>query len=288
MSIIHFPIPQSSPRRAMNRRNVEDVTGPSSSALWTSLEVEPEKSGAQGSSSAEDITSDCGEDEFEDEESSDTPVAAATSFFDIATESETETDSEAEDLFLPEMPFAPPESDYSDGNSERMEHPGQFRQEQGTHTMVSASGSSRSSSEVRSDEEIVFMHPIFAAAPAATRALPSASPSFAGSATPSNKRHLKDLGNRLVQKYGSTAKPAELLKRPLQAWTPEALLDLSEFKSKLYRLGVFSDPYGAFNFEGLFGEMAEGSDRASLQDVIDGLVEFFTDDGRTFAAGTPP
>lgn len=113
---------------------------------------------------------------------------------------------------------------------------------------------------------------------------PSASPSSAGSATPSNKRHLEDLAKRLVQKYGIAAKPTELLKRPGQPWTPEALLDLNEFKSKLYHLGVFSDPYGGFNFAGLFKEMAEHTDRASLEDLIDGLQPFFEDDASVSAS----
>ena len=48
-----------------------------------------------------------------------------------------------EELALPEMPFAPPESDYSDGSdNEAMAHLAQFRQEQGRDTLISASGSS--------------------------------------------------------------------------------------------------------------------------------------------------
>jgi len=121
--------------------------------------------------------------------------------------------------------------------------------------------------------------------PAATPFSPS--PSSAGSATPSNKKHLQELGNRLVSKYGSSAKPADLLKRPGQVWAPEALLAESEFKSNLYHLGVFSDPYGAFNFAGLFKEMAEGTDRASLQSLIDGLQAFFEVDVGTSGRQSP-
>ncbi|CAL1153215.1 unnamed protein product [Cladocopium goreaui] len=85
----------------------------------------------------------------------------------------------------------------------------------------------------------------------------------------------------LKETYGIGANPADLLKRPFQPWTPEALLDVNEFKSKLYRLGVFSDLYGSFNFAGLFKEMAGHTDRASLEDVINGLQPFFEDDVAT-------
>jgi hypothetical protein len=48
-----------------------------------------------------------------------------------------------EELGLPEMPFAPPESDYSDdSDNETTEHLAQFPQEQGRDTLISASGSS--------------------------------------------------------------------------------------------------------------------------------------------------
>lgn len=50
-----------------------------------------------------------------------------------------------EELVLPEMPFAPPESEYcDDSDSETMNHPEQFRQDQRRDTLVSASGSSGS------------------------------------------------------------------------------------------------------------------------------------------------
>jgi hypothetical protein len=47
-----------------------------------------------------------------------------------------------EELVWPEMPFAPPESDYSDDDNETMEHLGQFRD-----TSVCPSGASGSSSQ---------------------------------------------------------------------------------------------------------------------------------------------
>ena len=50
-----------------------------------------------------------------------------------------------EELVWPEMPFAPPESDY--GDNETMEHLGQFRQEQFRDTSVCPSGASGSSSQ---------------------------------------------------------------------------------------------------------------------------------------------
>ncbi|CAL1153214.1 unnamed protein product [Cladocopium goreaui] len=93
--------------------------------------------------------------------------------------------------------------------------------------------------------------------------------------------NLQELAKRLKETYGIGANPADLLKRPFQPWTPEALLDVNEFKSKLYRLGVFSDLYGSFNFAGLFKEMAGHTDRASLEDVINGLQPFFEDDVAT-------
>ena len=49
------------------------------------------------------------------------------------------------ELVWPEMPFAPPESDY--GDNETMEHPGQFRREQFRDTSVCPSGASGSSSQ---------------------------------------------------------------------------------------------------------------------------------------------
>ncbi|CAL1127657.1 unnamed protein product, partial [Cladocopium goreaui] len=58
---------------------------------------------------------------------------------------------------LPEMPFAPPEGDYGD-DSETTEHLEQFRHEQGRDTLVSASGSSGSSYQVR--KPCVWIHGI--------------------------------------------------------------------------------------------------------------------------------
>eukprot|EP00435_Cladocopium_sp_Y103_P069481 s701_g33.t1 len=60
------------------------------------------------------------------------------------------TDSDdSKELVLPEMPFAPPESDYGDdSDSETMEHLEQFQQEQGRDTSATALGSSESSSQV--------------------------------------------------------------------------------------------------------------------------------------------
>ena len=50
-----------------------------------------------------------------------------------------------EELVLPEMPFAPPESEYcDDSDSETMNNLEQFRQDQRRDTLVSASGSSGS------------------------------------------------------------------------------------------------------------------------------------------------
>ena len=49
-----------------------------------------------------------------------------------------------QDLLLPEMPFAPPESDY--GDSEAMENLEQLRQQR-RDTLVAASGSSGSPSQ---------------------------------------------------------------------------------------------------------------------------------------------
>ncbi|CAK9027795.1 Hypothetical protein SCF082_LOCUS18084 [Durusdinium trenchii] len=113
-------------------------------------------------------------------------------------------------------------------------------------------------------------------------ALPTVAPdspsprSSAGSATPSNKKNLADLGQRLVQKNGRSARPVELL-RAGGNFVPQELLEENDFKRKVYHLGVFSDPYKGFNFAGLFKELAVDG-RASLQSLIDELQPFFESD----------
>jgi len=73
---------------------------------------------------------------------------ATPQMFDITCDISSDLDGESEEPVLPEMPFAPPEGDYGE-DSEMTENLEQFRHEQGRDTLVSTSGSSGSSYQVR-------------------------------------------------------------------------------------------------------------------------------------------
>ncbi|CAJ1345766.1 unnamed protein product [Effrenium voratum] len=104
-------------------------------------------------------------------------------------------------------------------------------------------------------------------------------PASPAPASPRKKEYVEDLAQRLLQKHGSSAKPAELLRRPMQPFDPEEPLDETVFKTKLYHLGVFSEPFGGFSFAGLFLEIAAGTPpTARLGDLIEHLKPFFPSD----------
>jgi len=85
----------------------------------------------------------------------------------------------------------------------------------------------------------------------------------------------QELARRLVEKYGSSSAPADILKGKQlpnsSTSVDDKMLDLDGFKSQLYKLGVFSQP---FNFGGLFKEIAV-EERASLPMLAEALSEFW-------------
>ncbi|CAL1141990.1 unnamed protein product, partial [Cladocopium goreaui] len=120
----------------------------------------------------------------------------------------------AQELVWPEMPFAPPESDYGDGDNETMEHLGQFRD-----TSVCPSSASGSSSQATPKELELFwnlmnatsvckvLDEVDSSGEESTSAGSSGSPSSSSSSTDSADVNATNLAAEAMQKEQRVEQP---------------------------------------------------------------------------------